>query len=50
MGLAKFVCKNCNYNFEAENPDECKFCGMDCIEKQKSAIELLEEIEGLLRG
>jgi len=46
--MAKYVCKNCNYRFEAENVDECRFCGMERLEEEKSAGELISEIEGLL--
>jgi len=46
--MAKYVCKNCNYRFDAEGVDECRFCGMESIEKEKNACELLEEIEDLL--
>lgn len=48
--MARFICKNCNYKFEGENINECKFCGTDCIEEEKDASELLEEIEELLGG
>ena len=48
--MAKYVCKNCNYNFSGENADECRFCGMESIEVEKSAKELLDEIDGLLKS
>ena len=47
--MAKYVCKNCNYNFDEEDASECKFCGMDCIEVDKSAGELLDEVDRLLK-
>ncbi len=47
--MVKYICKNCNYRFDAENPQECNFCGMECIEKEKDAGELLREIEMLFR-
>ena len=40
----KYVCKNCNYNFHSESTEECKFCGMNSIEEQKSAGELIDEM------
>ncbi len=46
--MARYVCKNCNYRFNGKNLKECGFCGMDCIEEEKSAEELIEEIERLL--
>lgn len=45
--MAKFVCKNCNYEFE-DNLEKCGFCGMDCLEEVKDAKELLEDVERLL--
>lgn len=47
--METFKCKNCNRIFNAENPTECNFCGMNCIEKEKDAIELLDEVENLLK-
>ncbi len=48
--MAKYICKNCNYNFNAENADECRFCGMESIEVEKSAGDLLDEVDRLLRS
>ena len=45
-----YSCKNCNYRFESERAEECKFCGMECIEKEKSAIELLDDVDKLLKS
>jgi rRNA maturation endonuclease Nob1 len=45
--MAKYVCKNCNYQFELEDKSECKFCGMEHLELEKSAGELLKEIGSL---
>ena len=42
-----YVCKNCNYRSEKENISECSFCGMDCIEAEKDAGDLIQEIEDL---
>ena len=50
LNMAKYLCKNCNYSFQAENAGECKFCGMDSIELEKSAGELLDDVDRLLRG
>ena len=47
--MTKYICKNCNYGFEGDSLDKCGFCGMDSIEKEKNAGELLEEIEDLLK-
>lgn len=47
--MIRCVCRNCNYRFESEKPRECPYCGMDEIEQEKSANELLKEVEDLLR-
>lgn len=46
--MAKYICKNCNYRFDGEGLEGCGFCGMDSIEEEKDAGELLEEVERLL--
>lgn len=48
--MTKYVCKNCNYRFEHKSANECGFCGMDSIEIEKNASELLDEIDRLLKG
>ena len=48
--MVKYICVNCNYKFKSENPSECPYCGTDKFEKDKSAGELLEEIEKVLEG
>jgi len=44
----KFVCKNCNYQFESTTRDEkniCPYCGERRVAKEKNAEELLFEGE-----
>jgi len=44
----KFVCRECNYRFESEKDkrgDSCPYCGKKSVEKQKSACEILDEVE-----
>ena len=48
--MTKYICANCNYKFESENPSKCPYCGTDKFEKDKSAGELLEEVERILEG
>lgn len=43
------ICTNCNYRFDAENAIECPYCGQEGLEKEKSAGELLEEVDRLLK-
>ena len=46
----RYLCVNCNHNFESENPSECPHCGQGVFEKDKSAGELLEEVGRILEG
>jgi predicted RNA-binding Zn-ribbon protein involved in translation (DUF1610 family) len=42
----KLYCKNCQYSLDTENvPLACPFCGENKIERQKSAEELIEDLE-----
>ncbi len=47
--MAKFRCKRCNYSFSMEakvTPKVCPNCGnTNCIEREKSASELLDEMQ-----
>jgi len=46
--MVKWVCKGCDFRFEAENPNDCPYCGRDMLEKEPNASELLSEVERLL--
>jgi len=48
--MKKWICTNCNYRFDSENPRDCPYCGMEALEKEKNAAELLEEVERLLES
>lgn len=48
--MDKFVCKDCNYRFERDDAYDCPYCGNEAIEKEKSANDLLEEVERLLKN
>ena len=48
--MVKFICINCNYRFERDDAYDCPYCGNEDIEKEKSAGELLKEIEDLLKN
>jgi predicted RNA-binding Zn-ribbon protein involved in translation (DUF1610 family) len=43
------ICTSCNFRFETRDPGDCPYCGRNDIERNKSASELLDEVEGLLR-
>jgi len=46
--MVKFICSNCNYRCDLENHVDCPYCGKDTLEQNKSAKELLEEVERVL--
>ena len=48
--MEDFVCKNCRFRFKADNPKTCPYCGKSkTFEKEKSASELLTEVDDLLK-
>ena len=46
--MGRYICKNCNYRFDSKKPLDCPYCGTMNFEKEKSAEELLHEVETLL--
>ena len=46
--MTRYICTACNFRFNSENPKECPYCGRSRIEKEKSAEELLEEVDKIL--
>jgi len=42
--MARYICRHCNFRFNAERPSDCPYCGRNTLEKEKSAEELLDEI------
>lgn len=47
--MTKYVCTNCNYRCDLEKKSDCPYCGMEKLEKEKTAEELIEEVERLLK-
>ncbi len=43
--MPNFICKDCGYQFEAENKKECPYCGKNRIEEEKSAKDLVKDIK-----
>jgi len=44
----KFVCKECNYRFESDLDQKdklCPYCGEKGVEKEKSADEMLKDVD-----
>jgi DNA-directed RNA polymerase subunit RPC12/RpoP len=49
--MENFVCMNCKFKFRAESAknNSCPYCGKgNSIEKEKSAMELVDEVADLL--
>jgi len=47
--MENFVCINCKYKFSARTkPSLCPYCNKSSIEKEKSAEDLLNEIDALV--
>jgi len=45
-----YICTHCKFRFNAEKPrGDCPYCGRDSLEKEKSASELLDEVNKLLK-
>lgn len=47
--MPRYICKDCNYRFNAERTRECDYCGRNNIEIEKNAGELLDEVDRLLK-
>ena len=39
------VCMSCGYRFESDKKKNCPYCNSGNVDKEKSAEELLNEIE-----
>mgnify|MGYP001595058328 FL=1 len=48
--MSRYICKDCNYRFNAEKLIDCGYCGKNNIEMEKNAEELLDEIDKLIGG
>ena len=51
--MARFHCRNCNYEFDLRTervPKACPYCGkLGVISREKGAEELLNEVDKLLK-
>jgi len=49
--MENFICTNCRYRFKSsKDPRDCPYCGKDKgIEREKSASDILDEVEGMLQ-
>jgi len=47
--MEDFICKNCKYRFKSSGePKTCPYCDKESVEKEKSASEIVNEIEDIL--
>ena len=50
MEMQSFVCLNCKYRFQArETPKTCPYCDKRTVEKEKSAEDIVSEVDELLK-
>jgi rubrerythrin len=47
--MVVFICRHCRFRFNAEKPRDCPYCGRDTLEREKSAEELLDDVNDLLQ-
>jgi rubrerythrin len=48
--MENFVCLNCKYRFKAkEKPKTCPYCNKNAVDLEKSAEDIVSEIESLLQ-
>ena len=40
----KYHCKNCDRSFHSLGTIECEFCGMENLQEEKDASDLLDEV------
>jgi rubrerythrin len=49
MEMQNYVCLNCNFKFRsAKKTALCPYCNKNAAEPEKSADDLLNEVDGLL--
>ncbi|MGV8151962.1 MAG: hypothetical protein ACP5OG_02685 [Candidatus Nanoarchaeia archaeon] len=46
--MVVYICKHCRFRFNANNPKDCPYCGRNTLEREKTATELLDEVENML--
>ncbi len=48
--MGTYVCTNCKYKFSSsKEASDCPYCGKDSVEKEKSASELLDDVDEMLK-
>jgi rubrerythrin len=47
--MENFICRNCKYKFKASlQPAACPYCDKAAVEKERSAEEIVEDVEMML--
>ncbi|MFA5258571.1 MAG: DNA-directed RNA polymerase subunit P [Candidatus Pacearchaeota archaeon] len=46
--MAKCICSHCGFRCDMQNPIDCPYCGRKTLEKERSAVELLDEVNDIL--
>jgi DNA-directed RNA polymerase subunit RPC12/RpoP len=46
--MVRYICRHCKFKCEVMRSSECPYCGRNTLEKEKSAEELLDEVERVL--
>jgi rubrerythrin len=45
-----YICTHCNFRLNSNNkPKDCPYCGRDSLEMEKSAEEILDDVNELLK-
>ncbi len=48
--MTEYICTNCRYRFSsAKETRDCPYCGKPKAEKEKSASELLDDVDEMLK-
>jgi len=48
--MAIYVCSHCKFRLNSErSPRDCPYCGKSTLEREKTASELLGEVDELLQ-
>jgi hypothetical protein len=46
--MVGYICKHCKFRTDKDSIRECPWCGRNSLEKEKSANELLDDINNIL--
>ena len=46
--MVRYICTHCGFRCNLQKPTDCPYCGKDKLEAEKSASELLGDIDKVL--